>query len=793
MKISEAWLHDLVGHKLKGINIEEVLTQLGLEVDSVEPLRNVSHRNLVCCFIKEIQAHPKSDELKICLVETAGEKITSVVCGAKNVFTGAKAVLAPVGATLFKNEVVSKNVAGVESQGFLCSAEDLGLEERSEEIILLPQDCSINNDINEVLRLPDNIIDIDLTPNRGDCFSATGIARELCAFLDSAFKPEYSATKALRSPERSLSLEIEDKKGCPVYTVAILEGIKNNVILPIKINERLRRAGIQSINPVVDITNYVMLKTGQPLHAFDEMKASSESIKIRRARNAEKLKLLNEQNIVLDDDCLVIANDKEAIALAGIMGGLSSGVSPDTNAVILESAFFNPISIAKTARKFNIQTDASTRFERGVDPSLCPHALDEAIALITKCCGGRLIFRKVVSSDVHIPPKHMISFRPIKVSKTLGIEIPEANMRKILINLGFEIKIISEDLWEIKVPSFRFDIEIEMDIVEEIIRFFGVDKVPSILPSIKPKPSGINKYLDRERKIRTALSATGFSEIVSYSFVSSKFAKLFSEMELIKIKNPISKEMDMMRPTILSSMFSVILHNTSRQIDQMNLFEIGKVFFRKNGNYHENSMLAACRYGNVSRRHWCQEVRDSDFFDVKNDLVSLFSNCFGISLEFIAAKFNGFHPGQSATVNYQGQNVGKIGCLHPNLEKLYDINYPLYFFEINLSLFDFKSRQSFTPTSKYPSVSRDISIVIRSEITAAMCISEIEGLDLPLLKNLELFDVYKGQGIDPSKKSFSLGLIFQSSVGTLTDKEVDDSVDLIVNRLHDVFEAQLRE
>ena len=793
MKISEAWLHDLVGHKLKAINIEEVLTQLGLEVDSVEPLRNDSHRDLLCCFIKEIQAHPKSDKLKICLVETTAEKNISVVCGAKNVFAGAKAVLAPVGATLFKNEVVSKNVAGVESQGFLCSAEDLGLEERSEGIILLPQDCSISDDINKVLRLPDNIIDIDLTPNRGDCFSAFGIARELCAFLDSAFNPEYTVPKALRSPERSLSLEIEDKKGCPVYTVAILEGIENNVVLPIDITERLRRAGIQSINPVVDITNYVMLKTGQPLHAFDEIKTSSESIKVRKGRNAEKLKLLNEQEIVLDDDCLVIANDKEAIALAGVMGGLSSGVSSETNKVILESAFFNPVSIAKTARKFNIQTDASTRFERGVDPSLCPHALEEAIALITRCCGGRLIFRKMVSSDAHIPAKRMISFRPIKVKKTLGIEIPEVNMRKILINLGFEIKTLSEDLWEIKVPSFRFDIEIEMDIVEEIIRFFGVDKVPSVLPSIKLSPSGNNKYLDRERKIRTALSASGFNEIVSYSFVSSKFAKLFSEMELIKLKNPISKEMDIMRPTILSSMFPIILYNTSRQIDQMNLFEIGKVFFKKNGNYYENSMLAACRYGNVSRRHWCQEVRDSDFFDVKNDLVSLFSNCFGISLDFIAAKFNGFHPGQSATVNYQGQDVGKIGCLHPNLEKLHDINYPLYFFEINLSLFDFKSRQSFTPTSKYPLVSRDISIVIRSEITAAMCISEIEGLDLPLLKNLELFDVYKGQGIDPSKKSFSLGLIFQSSVGTLTDKEVDDSVDLIVNRLHDVFEAQLRE
>ena len=536
-----------------------------------------------------------------------------------------------------------------------------------------------------------------------------------------------------------------------------------------------------------------MLKTGQPLHAFDEIKTSSESIKVRRARNEEKLKLLNEQEVVLDDECLVIANDKEAVALAGVMGGLSSCVSSESDSVILESAFFNPISIAKTARKFNIQTDASTRFERGVDPSLCRDALEEAISLITRCCGGRLIFRKVASSDIHIPPNPMIKFRPIKVNKTLGINIPEADIKKILINLGFKIKIISEDLWEIKTPRFRFDIEIEMDIVEEIIRFYGVDKVPSILPSIKLSPSGNNKLLDRERKIRTGLSANGFNEIVSYSFVSSKFARVFSELELIKLKNPISKEMDIMRPTILSSMFPIILHNTSRQIEQLNLFEIGKVFFKKDGRHFENSMLAACRYGSVSRRHWCQEIRDSDFFDVKNDLVSLFSNCFGISLDFMAMKFNGFHPGQSAAVNYQGRGVGKIGCLHPNLKKLHDINHPLYFFEIDLSLFDSKLCQGFTPISKYPSISRDISIVIHSEITAAMFIKEIEGLDLPLLKNLELFDVYKGQGIDPSKKSFSLGLIFQSSVGTLTDKEVDDSVDLIVKRLHDVFEAQLRE
>lgn len=793
MKISEAWLYDLVGKKLKAINVGEVLTQLGLEVDSTEPLRNDSHRNLVCCFIKEVQAHPKSDKLKICLVETAREKNASVVCGAKNVFAGAKAVFAPVGATLFKNKVASKNIAGVKSQGFLCSAEDLGFEERSDGIILLPQDSSINDDINDLLKLPDNIIDIDLTPNRGDCFSAFGIARELCAFLDSSFNPEYAEAKALRNPKRSLALEIEDKKGCPIYTAAILEGIENHAVLPINITERLRRAGIQSINPVVDITNYVMLKTGQPLHAFDEIKTSSKRIKVRRGRDTEKLKLLNEQEIVLDDDCLVIANDKEAIALAGVMGGISTGVSSGTNSVILESAFFNPISIAKTARKFNIQTDASTRFERGVDPSLCPDALEEAIALITKYCGGRLVFRKVVSSDTHIPPKQRIKFRPIKVYKTLGIEIPRANIKKILINLGFEIRIISEDLWEIEVPSFRFDIEIEMDVVEEVIRFFGVDKVPSILPSITLSPSDNNKYIDRERKIRTALSATGFNEIVSYSFVSSKFANVFSEMELIKLKNPISKEMDIMRPTILSSMFPVILHNKSRQIEQMNLFEIGKVFFKKEGKHYENSMLAACRYGTVSRRHWCQEARDSDFFDVKNDLVSLFSNCFGISFDFMAAKFNGFHPGQSAKVNYQGRSVGKIGCLHPNLEKFYDINYPLYFFEIDLSLFDLRSCQGFTPTSKYPSVSRDISIVIRAEITAAMCTNEIEELNLPLLKNLELFDVYKGQGIDPSKKSFSLGLIFQSSVGTLTDKEVDDSVDLIVTRLHDVFGAQLRE
>ena len=793
MKISEAWLKDTVGDQLKSINIEHVLTQLGLEVDKIESVGNDGHNNLVCCFIKKTQKHPKIDKLKICLVETSTNKNITVVCGAKNVFAGAKAILAPVGSVLAKKKVVSKNIGGVESHGFLCSAEELGLEEHSEGIILLPQDCQIDDDINDILELPDNIYDIDLTPNRGDCFSAFGIARELCAFLEFPFNPEYLETRALNGSHRKLVLEIEDDKACPRYAAAIIEGIENSVILPIKITERLRRAGIQSVNPVVDITNYVMLKIGQPLHAFDASRTSSEIIKVRRGRHAEKLDLLNEDQIELDEDCLVIASDKEVIALAGVMGGLSSGVSERTECVILESAFFNPISIARTARKFNIQTDASTRFERGVDPNLCRRALEEAIGLITEFCGGQLVFRETVSTDNLVPARSRVNFRPNKVNKTIGVEIPSENIKSILINLGFEIKIISQDLWEIKAPSFRFDIKIEMDIVEEIIRFFGIDKVPVTLPSIKLNPNSCNKHLDREQTIRTAMSAYGFNEIISYSFVPEKFAKLFSEVDLIKLKNPISKDMDIMRPTILSSMFPVVLYNASRQVDQMNLFEIGKVFFKRDGCNHETNMLAACRYGRFARRHWCQKLRDSDFFDIKDDLCSLFYNCFGIYLDFKPAKLNGFHPGQSAVVNYQEHCVGTIGRLHPNVEKLNDLNLPLYFLEINLSAFDLKTNKGFTPISKYPSISRDISIIVKAEVTAAMCIDEIKTLDLPLLKNLELFDVYKGQGIDPSEKSFSLGLIFQSSEGTLTDKEVDDSVDLIIRKLHDAFEAQLRE
>ena len=793
MKISEAWLKDLVGDKLNSLDIEGVLTQLGLEVDKVESIGNDSHKNLVCCSVKEIKKHPKIDKLKICLLDTSKKKNITVVCGAKNVFTGAKAILAPVGSVLAKRKVVSKDIAGVESHGFLCSAEELGLDKHSDGIILLSQDCQIDDDINDILDLPDNIYDIDLTPNRGDCFSAFGIARELCAFLEFSFNPEYAAPATINDLNRSLAIEIEDDKACPRYSAAIIEGIENNGILPIKIAERLRRAGIHSVNPVVDITNYVMLKTGQPLHAFDAVKTSSETIRVRRGRKAEKLDLLNEVQIELDDDCLVIASDNEVIALAGVMGGASSGVSFGTDCVLLESAFFNPVSIAKTSRKFNIQTDASTRFERGVDPNLSPKALEEAIALITEFCGGQLVFKETTCSDNHLPTKNMVNFRPYKVNKTLGIEIPLTNIKNILLNLGFEIKIISQDLWEIKPPSFRFDIEMEMDIVEEIIRFFGIDRVPASLPSIKLSPSSYNKHLASEQKIRTAMSASGFNEIISYSFVSAKLADCFSEVDVMKLKNPISKEMNVMRPIILSSMLPVVLYNVSRQVNQMNLFEIGKVFSKRNDSNHETNMLGASRYGSVARRHWCQEVRDSDFFDVKDDLFSLFSNCFGISLDFSPAKLKGFHPGQSAVVNFEEHIVGMIGRLHPNLEKLNDLSLPLYFFEIDLAVLDLKKGEGFNPISKYPSVSRDISIIVKTEITAAMCIGEIKGLDLPLLKNLELFDVYTGQGIDPSEKSFSLGLIFQSSVGTLTDKEVDDSVDLIISKLHDAFEAQLRE
>ena len=793
MKISEAWLRDIVGEKLRTVVVQDVLTQLGLEVEGTEPVCNTDLSGLECCLIKEIKIHPKNKNLKVCFIDTLKQQHIEVVCGADNLAVGAKAIFAPVGAFLKKKPVESKEIAGVISNGFLCSAEELGLEERSEGIILLPKDCQLGEDIEQVLELPDNILDIDLTPNRGDCFSAYGIARELNAFFNSSFEPEFQIGIKGSYSQKKISISIEDEVGCPRYSVSLLDEIDNTVILPIKITERLRRAGIKSINPVVDITNYVMLKTGQPLHSFDSEKIANGSIKVRKAYQSEKLDLLNNETVTLDKDSLVIANDNEPLALAGVMGGLSSAVTIETKSVLLESAYFSPRFIARTARNLNLQTDASTRFERGVDPNLYRKASAEAIRLIIALCGGNLVCEEFVSSDKNVPDRRTVMFRPSKVCKIIGVAIPSADIKRILTNLGFEISFSSDDSWEIKIPSFRFDIEIEMDIVEEIVRFYGLEKVPTVLPSIKLKPRKINHALDVERAIRTALSANGFNEIVSYSFVSKSNAEKFADVETLSLQNPISKEMGIMRPTILSSMFPVILYNVVRQVNQMKLFEIGKVFIHKTESVQESTMLTACAYGKISKRHWCQESRNVDFFDVKGDLTSLFQNCFEISLDFEQKCFPGFHPGQSASVTYQGISVGRIGRLHPNIAKKNDLELPLYFFEVDFSVFSLKNNIEYTPISKYPTISRDISIVVEKKITARTCTDEIKKLGILTLKNLELFDVYEGQGIDPSEKSFSLGLIFQSSKGTLTDKEVDNSVDLILQRLEKVLRARLRD
>lgn len=793
MKINEAWLRDLVGEKLSCIDIDDVLTKLGLEVDKVDPVGDKDTSGLVCCLIKEIQRHPKNPNLNVCVVETHIKDNIIVVCGASNIFVGAKAILAPVDALIAESKVQSKDILGVISHGFLCSAEELGLEGQSEGIMLLPQDCELGADIRKAMELSDNILDIDLTPNRGDCFSAYGIVRELYAYLNLAFYPEFKPPVKIDNPQKELKVAVADPIACPRYSVALLEGVNNNTVLPIKITERLRRAGIQSVNPVVDITNYIMLKTGQPMHAFDAAQLSGNCIHVRKASSTEELKLLNNETIKLDNESLIITCDKKVLALGGIMGGLSSSVSSKTQSIVIESAYFTPLSIAMTARKHNIQTDASTRFERGVDPNLCNQAINDAINSIIKFCGAHLIFQDVVSSDEHFPKVRTVLFRPSKAAKVIGVNIPSDNIKKILTNLGFQIEVKTTDLWKLTIPSHRFDIEMELDIVEEIVRFFGVDNVPNNLPSIKLRPRKNNANLYRENKIRSALSASGFNEIVSYSFVSKSFANLFSALDVINLKNPISMEMDTLRPTIFSSMFPAILHNISRQIDQINFFEIGKVFFKKGVEDCEVNMLAACRYGRISGRHWCQETRDSDFFDAKNDLSSLFLNCFDILLNFEPKEFIGFHPGQSAQVNYQDSNVGLIGCVHPDIAKKYNLSLPLYFFEIDLSFFELINRKRYVPISKYPTIKRDISIVIPAEINADTCIKEIEKLNLPLLKNLELFDVYTGQGIDPSKKSFSLGLIFQSSRGTLTDIQVDEFVDLVIRKLNNVFGAQLRE
>ena len=820
MKFSEQWLRSWVNPDISTQEMCDQLTMAGLEVDSVEPAA-ADFTEVFVARVESLEKHPDADKLNVCQV-TDGNETQQIVCGAANVRQGLIIPLAKIGAVLPGNfKIKPAKLRGVESFGMLCSEKELGLADSAEGLMELPDDAPLGQNIREYLQLDDNIIELDLTPNRGDCLSIEGVARELAALNQCDLIEQRWATHK-QTIKDEFPVEIQADEACTHYTGRVIKGINVNAKTPLWMLERLRRGGIRGLSPVVDITNYVMLELGQPMHAFDLQKLNGK-ITVRFSKNAEKITLLDGKNIELQQNTLVIADDSKALALAGVMGGEDSAVDDSTTTIFLESAFFKPEIIAGKARGYGLHTDSSHRFERGVDTQLQVRAIERATELVGEICGGDagpVLEHKTSSHPAEAVPIHL---RSNQIKRVLGIELTDDEVTDILQRLCMEVKVsadggkvapassaLSPSMavgWLIKPPSFRFDIQIEADLLEEVVRLYGYNNIPRTQPSyhsiIQSQPEAKNSL----STLKQCLVDRGYFEAISYSFVDPKWqAILDPQSKTIALANPLSSEMSVMRTTMWVGLLSALKHNVNRQQNRVRLFETGLCFkpqelkseagsrVSKAGfdAIEQEAMFSGVVCGDIHQEQWAEQSRKVDYFDLKAEVEALLSYS-ASKTTFEAAEHPALHPGQSASIKQHGELIGWIGALHPQVQKALDIDQKVYVFELKQSAIARNKIPAFSALSRYPEVRRDLAILVAEEIPVAEILSVIESASSDLVKEIQLFDVYQGKGVDVGAKSVAFGLILQEFSRTLTDLEVDTEIENIVSTLNQQFAATLRE
>ena len=791
MKISETWLRTYVNPAISTEELVAQITMAGLEVDAVEPVA-AQFSGVVVGVVVEMEKHPDADKLNVCKVNVGEAELLQIVCGAANVRVGLKIPAALCGAILpgdFK--IKQSKLRGVESFGMLCSAKELGLVAEAEGLMELPADAPIGTDIREYLQLNDNSIEVDLTPNRADCLSVEGVAREV-AVLNQIHTTVPAIEPVAVTTAEKLTVTVEATAACPHYLGRVISGVNNKAETPLWMQERLRRSGLRSLSPLVDVTYYVLLELGQPLHVFDSAKLAG-GITVRYAVNGEMLELLNNQTIMFDEKCLVISDDKSALAFAGVMGGSYSAVHEETTKVFLECAFFTPLAIAGKARQFGLHTDSSHRFERGVDFELQHRAIERASQLILDICGGQAGEITDVTTTSELPKRDPISLRQEKLNKILGVVFENEAVSGILERLGMQVA-AQADGWKITPPSFRFDIAIEADLIEEIARIYGYNNLPNNQILVR---SALNQatenVLDLER-VKDLLVDLGYQEAITYSFVDEAMQTAIApSAEFIKLQNPISAELAVMRTTVWGGLLTAALHNTNRQQTRVRLFESGLRFVQKDGETFQEKMLAGLALGNVAAGQWGEKERAVDFYDVKADVEAMFELT-GCQVQFVADSNETLHPGQSAKVlNSNDEIVGWLGMLHPLLEKELGFETPVFLFELAQDLLLQKRRASFKSLSKFPSVRRDLALLVKEDVNVGEIIAAIQSCNEPLLQDAVIFDVYRGQGVEDSFKSVALSLVLQNQAQTLTDIEIDAIVSTFLKTLASKTGAKLRD
>jgi phenylalanyl-tRNA synthetase beta chain len=794
MKLPYSWLTEWVRVPWSAGELGARLTMAGFELESLEPAAP-AFSGVVVAEILSAERHPQADKLQVCRVSTGSGAPRQIVCGASNARAGLKSALAEVGAQLPGGVAIgAAKLRGVESQGMLASAKELGLSEASAGILELPADAPLGANLREYLALDEPVLDINVPPNRGDAMSVIGIAREVAALDATALA---GPAIAARTPEHreSFPVRLEAAAACPRFAGCIVRGIDNRAATPLAMRERLRRAGLRSISPVVDVTNYVMLELGQPMHAYDLGKLRG-GISVRLARRGETLLLLDGRTVTAEPDVLLIVDADGPVGLAGIMGGMRTAASAETTDIFFESAFFSAQAVLGRARRFGLITDASQRFERGVDPAQQGRAIERALALLSPVTGGRAGPVALTESAQHLPERRSVRLRRRQLERLLGVAVPDERIAGTLKSLQMQVG-AHEEGWQVRPPSWRFDITIEADLIEEVARIVGFEAIPEIDARVPQRFASLPEERPAESAVLQVLAARGYQEAITLAFVDPTLqSQLFPDHPALTLSNPIASDLSVMRVSLWPGLLRAALENQRRQQDRIRLCEHGTRFAVAAGVTHEIDTLAAVALGPRLPEQWGipkEMRRPADFYDVKNDLEALcVQTGEGEAFRFEAGSLAALHPGRAARVLRRGRAVGWVGELHPTLVKALDFTYPPVLFEVDFAALAVQ-RTPYREISRFPQVRRDLAVVVDESVTLSSLHERVTLAASSLLRSLRVFDVYRGPGLEEGRKSVALGLIFQDISRTLTDDDVERLMASVLADLRENLNARIRE
>ncbi|MBP1495160.1 phenylalanine--tRNA ligase subunit beta [Acinetobacter nosocomialis] len=791
MKISENWLRTWVNPAIDSDTLSDQLTMLGLEVDELAPVAK-PFTGVVVGEVLTVEQHPDADRLRVTTVNIGTGEPLQIVCGAPNVRAGMKAPVATIGAVLPGDFKIKKGkLRGVESQGMLCGASEIDLEDKIDGLLELPADAPVGLNIREYLKLDDNVIDISITPNRGDCFSIRGIAREIAVINQLQMnEPEIKSVDATITDEKKVVISTE---GAPRYLGRVIKNVNVKAATPEWMEQALARSGIRTHSILVDVTNYVLMELGQPMHAFDLAKIEG-TVEVRQAKPQEKLQLLNDQEVELQEDVMVIADDQKALAIAGIMGGLASSVTDDTTDIFLESAFFAPLAIAGRARRFGLHTDSSQRYERGVDFELPLIAMNRASQLIQELAGGEFGPITIAEKSDLLPKREAIELKQAQVDQLLGYQVAAEFITDALTRLGCEVTVKADGEWSVVPPSHRYDMAIYQDLIEEVARIDGYDNIQISLPSMDVQ---LAKYQDRFEiaQLRQTVVTLGYQEAISFSFADAKLEKqLNPQVNPLMLANPISSDLAAMRSTLLSSLIPCVQYNLNRQQSRVRFFELGLRFDYQDANSIQDlkqiPTLALIAVGSREPESWHAKPQPMDFFDFKGEVEEVLA-AGRVKVEYVRSERSWLHPGQSAEILVDGKSIGYLGRLHPSLENELDLS-TTWVAELDQAAVLQSYVSNFTELSRFPSVRRDIALLISDNINVRDIQQLIEKTGGELLDSTWLFDVYTGQGVEEGKRSLAFALLWQHPSRTLEDAEIKSGMDNIIQVLENTYQATLR-